>query len=1170
MTSLATYQSIRCLMQPFEPRPRTFLAARLLPIIITSLLLGTPFLAAQSAGIPKVEPEPQKSITARGRLRDFDIRSRVRREVQAQSEEVGRSSQSELHESALRRFQQRFSDRDGLLRAQITPEGLPASLSIEGGYLSEPSAESPVEVSRKFLLNHSDLFRLSAAEIEQLRVLRQESREGLVLLRFTRSVEGLDVFESQVRAVIAQDGRVAEVGMNSAIPGLRPGNHVVQTPVQAVQATFEILNLPIPAGLEATAVLSEKQVAFRNPMGDYLTPVTVELCLFPLSSNSAVYAYRELVEIDGADWYEIVLDAESNQLLFAHNLYRTAAGRVWKESPVRGTRELTQFGTGWLPEQGQVTTGNNVDAYLDTDGNNQPDPINTDELSAGRAKDKNGRQQFDFETGDRTTLQNPRNFKAASVTNLFYFVNLAHDYFYKLGFDEKAGNFQKDNFGRGGTEGDPVLAEAQDAGYANNAAMSSTPEGVSPRMQAGLFTYSLSDQTSHNDSAYDGMVTLHEYTHGVADRIIGGGKDTSCLMGVQSGAMGEGWADYFGISYYGNPIASEYLSLNPYKGIRRSSYDRYPYTYEDLGNHGFEVHRDGEIWAATLWDLRKAIGQQNADQLIVDGFKFTPCHPSMISGRDAILTADDKLHQGANRSAIWKAFAARGMGQSAGGLDGDSVRTTIFTASYDLPTDLASGNRPPKVKSDSVPSASMGAAFVYQIQAQDPDGGTLRYEFVRGPAGMTVDATSGIVRWTATFESRDVLIAVSDDQGGRTLHGFALRVLTPLQLATPIKINGSEGFSGFATVDVTEGTPVLQVTLRNGSGDPDLWLYNPDGMLYSGSFRTGTAETLSVALPKIGTWFIEVDGYRNYKDVSLAAALITPEKLNLPSVTKNLQGNFTGEAFYMLTVPSGQSRLDISTSSGSGDVDIFVRRGAPALVYTGYSDWRSRNTGTSDQVSITNPAAADYYILLYGSQAYSGVTLKVIGDQPLESITATPSSCAILPGENRCTVTIRVTNLEPKSLQVWVKGPQDSAEKAATGVFTSDTLSFPFEWCTEGNTVFNLYQVTGTSKTRLSGITVIAQTTKLTVAPSTCTVVPATGRCAAVTVQGTNPEGRSLQIMVKGPADDQEKAMTGVFTSATFSFPFGWIVEGTTTFYLYDVGINPKRMLSSATAIGRR
>ena len=48
------------------------------------------------------------------------------------------------------------------------------------------------------------------------------------------------------------------------------------------------------------------------------------------------------------------------------------------------------------------------------------------------------------------------------MTNAFYFVNAAHDYFYDLGFTEQAGNFQTDNLGRGGLGEDAVEVHVHD------------------------------------------------------------------------------------------------------------------------------------------------------------------------------------------------------------------------------------------------------------------------------------------------------------------------------------------------------------------------------------------------------------------------------------------------------------------------------------------------------------------------------------------------------------------------------------------------------------------------------------------------------------------------------------------------------------------------------------
>ena len=44
-----------------------------------------------------------------------------------------------------------------------------------------------------------------------------------------------------------------------------------------------------------------------------------------------------------------------------------------------------------------------------------------------------------------------------------------HDLLYRLGFDEASGNFQMDNFGKGGLGGDAVICQAQDGSGTDNA-----------------------------------------------------------------------------------------------------------------------------------------------------------------------------------------------------------------------------------------------------------------------------------------------------------------------------------------------------------------------------------------------------------------------------------------------------------------------------------------------------------------------------------------------------------------------------------------------------------------------------------------------------------------------------------------------------------------------------
>ena len=37
---------------------------------------------------------------------------------------------------------------------------------------------------------------------------------------------------------------------------------------------------------------------------------------------------------------------------------------------------------------------------------------------------------------------------------------------------------------------------------------------------------------------------IHEYTHGVSNRLTGGPANSNCLNALESGGMGEGWGDF--------------------------------------------------------------------------------------------------------------------------------------------------------------------------------------------------------------------------------------------------------------------------------------------------------------------------------------------------------------------------------------------------------------------------------------------------------------------------------------------------------------------------------------------------------------------------------------------------------------------------------------------------
>ena len=81
-----------------------------------------------------------------------------------------------------------------------------------------------------------------------------------------------------------------------------------------------------------------------------------------------------------------------------------------------------------------------------------------------------------------------------------------------------------------------------------------------------------------------------------------------------------------------------------------------------------------------------------------------------------------------------------------------------------------------------------------------------------------------------------------------------------------------------------------------------------------------------------------------------------------------------GSALYTLAVPTGASNLQVSTSGGAGDADLYVKFGAAptSSVY----DCRSTTSGTNAETcSISNVQGGTYQILVQGKSAFSGLGL---------------------------------------------------------------------------------------------------------------------------------------------------------------------------------------------------
>jgi hypothetical protein len=604
---------------------------------------------------------------------------------------------------------------------------------------------------KAFVDEHRGLFGHGAEAFAAAKLQRSEIHGRLRTTVWQQQLDGIPVFEAIFKAHSTVDGELVNLS-SGFVPDLakaaakgtpgraaRLANPTITAPkavALAAKSVGEGIAVANIVASEAPAGAGKKQ-HFRAPK---LLGVSTEYLWLPLDDETLRLCWQvQLVSKARGEMFLVVVDAEAGEVVIRRGLtnyltdasYRvftsdspspfspghstqldlqpTAVARTLVTTPALNT---TASPNGWIDDGGNETRGNNVDAHLDLDANDVAD-LPRPQGSPNRV--------FDFPLD---LAQEPTAYRDAAVTQLFYVCNWMHDKLYELGFTEEAGNFQNDTFGRGGNGNDAVEADAQDGSGTNNANFSTPFDGSPGRMQMYVFP----GPTPDRDGDFDIEIVLHEYTHGLSNRLVGGGVGISQL---QTGGMGEGWSDFYGLALLSEPgddlhacyAAGGYatwqffgLTTNYYSGIRRYPYStdlsKNPLTLKDIdptkasphdgiprspiiSNTADEVHNMGEVWCVTLWEVRAnliakhgyAVGNQLTLQLVTDGMKLAPANPNFLEARDAIVQADLVLSGGANQHELWAAFAKRGMGASAIAPN-SSTAIGVFEA-YDLPDDLS-------------------------------------------------------------------------------------------------------------------------------------------------------------------------------------------------------------------------------------------------------------------------------------------------------------------------------------------------------------------------------------------------------------------------------------------------------------------------------------------------
>lgn len=560
---------------------------------------------------------------------------------------------------------------------------------------------------------------------------------NLRTVNLIQRMDGKEVFNSDVTAAVDPGNQVISVagqffsGASQIATGAREAAPVVTPDEEAIaRAAFDLTSFAYPAsGFSPVANAGDtgpyRLYEYKGDGPPFERPVRLKDVMFPLGEGEFVAAYYMELWITGFPAFSYVIDAVdepdvlyrknlTSHVAFSYRVHNTGDALFRPEDgPAPGTPhpkgKPTGFqaktvkeklikvdsllpGDSWLPPNAKTTDGNNCLAYADLKAPNG--------FGAGDVIGKvTSPQTFDHKYDHTKPASNATNLQN-SLVGMFFHVNWLHDRWYEAGFDEASGNAQKDNFGRGGIGGDPILAEGNDFSGTDNANMATPSDGASPRMQ--MFEFKGTGPISRT-SNHEALITFHEMGHYVTNRLVG---NANGLTNVQGRSMGEGWGDFFAICMTSQAkdnfatgvfAAGGWTDVTPtfkenyYFSIRRYPYSadmtKNPLTFKHIGNNvvlpsgppinpnpsgNNEVHNAGEVWCAMLWEvfvnLVQKHGHAEAEKrmlaYVIGGLKLTPPQPTFTQARDGILTTVKTIASG-DLPEVKAGFAKRGIGTGA-------------------------------------------------------------------------------------------------------------------------------------------------------------------------------------------------------------------------------------------------------------------------------------------------------------------------------------------------------------------------------------------------------------------------------------------------------------------------------------------------------------------------
>jgi Zn-dependent metalloprotease len=483
---------------------------------------------------------------------------------------------------------------------------------------SKASKESPQKIAEATLKKIAGDLKINP-DLSQLKFDKvKESILGSHVL-YQQYHEGKPISGAWIRVDIDKDGRVynilSDLVPETAMAKARKAEAISAAAIQPSQLS------------ESDAKARAIEVATVAP-GDIVEVLDNELVYYP-RNGVPVLCWKVIVKStpakprpkgNGLAEWKMYIDAATGEVFEKQNMLRflDGKGRVFDPNPVVTLNDTSLTDKSTIPDKAYtevVLRDLSKSGLLDG-------PFVTTRTTAKRVKRAN--RDFRFKRADRA-------FKEVMV---YFHVDRIQRYLQRLGF--------KNVINR------PIAVNIDGQRDDNS--------HYSPAQKDLTFG------TGGIDDAEDAEIILHEYGHAIQDDQVPGFGASA-----EGGAMGEGFGDFLAASFFsdvkpkemkttlGNWDATAYSGDEPPNLRRLDSNKKYP---KDLDG---EVHDDGEIWSACLWELRGLLGRQATERLVIAHHFLLSRNAGFEDGANAMITADKNLNKGENEKAIRGVFVRRGI-----------------------------------------------------------------------------------------------------------------------------------------------------------------------------------------------------------------------------------------------------------------------------------------------------------------------------------------------------------------------------------------------------------------------------------------------------------------------------------------------------------------------------